>query len=162
MRRLRVIHGIQTALAGGGAFDATNCGTIPIPDPYTGSFDNLGSFVQPNQLLANLQLSYDVSPHLTLIATLANLLNTCWGGTKAAWTVGNNHICSYGLVNGAGGGLLPVGNVYNPPATVSSFARQVQFPYGTYFGAINTNTTGGSFNQTTQPFNLYFQAQIKI
>ncbi len=148
--------------AGGGAFDATNCGTLAIPDPYTGSFDNIGSFVEPNQLLANLQLSYDVSPKITLVATLANLLNTCWGGTKAAWTVGNNHVCSYGLVNGGSGGLVPVGNVYNPPATVASFPRQVQYPYGAYYGAVNTNTAGGTFNQTTQPFNFYLQAQIKI
>jgi hypothetical protein len=148
---------------GGGAYDATNCtGTFVIPNPYTGNFDNIGAFVQPSQLLGNLQLSYDVSSHVTIIATLANILDTCWGGTKAAWTVNNNHVCSYNLINGAGGGLLPVGNVYNPPATVASFANQIQYPYGAYYGAINTNTAGGTFNQTTQPFNFYLQAQIKL
>ncbi len=149
--------------AGGGAYDATNCtGTFAIPNPYTGNFDNIGSFVQPNQLLGNLQVSYDVSPHITLIATLANLFDTCWGGTKAPWTVNNSHVCSYNIINGGAGGLLPVGNLYNPPATVASFPRQIQYPYGAYYGAINTNTAAGTFNQSTQPFNVYFQAQIKL
>ncbi len=54
-----------------------------IPDTYTGNFDGLGSFTQPNNIAMNMQLSYDVSPRVQLVGTLANIFNTCWGGTTA-------------------------------------------------------------------------------
>ncbi len=149
--------------AGGGAYDATNCnGRIPIPNPYTAAYDNIGAFVQPNQLAGNLQISYDVSPRITIVGTFANLFDTCWGGTKAAWTVSNNsRICSYNILN-TGGSFGPVGNVYNPPATVASFQRLLQFPYAAYYGSVNTNTAAGNFNQTLQPFQMYFEARVKL
>ena len=148
--------------AGGGAYDATNCGgTVVIPDPYTGTFDNIGSFVQPNQLAANLQISYDVSPKVTLVATFANLVNTCWGGTKAAWTVSDSSVCSYNILNN-GGGFGPVGNVYNPPATVSDFQRLLRYPYGAYIGSVNSNTAAGNFNQTKQPFQFFLEGRIRL
>ncbi|MBV9270019.1 MAG: TonB-dependent receptor, partial [Candidatus Eremiobacteraeota bacterium] len=148
--------------AGGAPFDATNCGgTVTIPNPYTGHFDNIGSFVQPNQLAGNVQVSYDVSPKIKLVATLANVVNTCWGGTKAAWTVDNNNICSYNILNN-GGGFGPVGNLYNPPATVADFQRLLRYPYGAYFGAVNVNTAAGNFNQTKQPFQFFLEARLKL
>lgn len=148
--------------AGGGSFSATNCsGTVVIPDPYTGKFDNIGAFVEPNQLAANLQLRYDVSPKITLVGTFANLVNTCWGGTKAAWTLSDHNVCSYNLLNTAGV-VPPVGNLYNPPATVGSFARLIQFPYGAYIGATNSNTPSGNFNQTKQPFQFFLEARLKL
>ena len=55
-----------------------------IPDPFTGAYDDLGSFTQPNELMVNFQAEYDVSPRITLTAVLANIVNTCWGGTKQA------------------------------------------------------------------------------
>jgi hypothetical protein len=148
---------------GGSAYDATNCGgTVVIPDPYTKAFDNLGSFVQPNQIAANLQLSYEASPRITLVATFANLVDTCWGGTKAAWTLSNDHnVCSYNILN-TGGAFGPVGNLYNPPATVGDFQRLIQYPYGAYYGAANTNTAAGNFNQTKQPFQFFLEARIKL
>ena len=149
--------------AGGSSYDANSCAapSIVIPDPYTHAFDNLGSFVQPNELAMNLQMSYDVSPKITLVATFANLVNTCWGGTKAAWTVDNSNVCSYNILNN-GGAFGPVGNYYNPPATVADFQRLLQFPYGAYFGAVNTNTAAGNFNQTKQPFQFFMEARIKL
>lgn len=147
--------------AGGGSYDATNCGTLVIPDPYTGRFDGVGAFVQPNQILGNIQISYDVSPKITLVGTFANVLSSCWGGTKAAWTVNNHQICSYNILN-TGGGIVPVGNVYNTPATVADFQRVVQYPYAAYFGAANTNTSAGNFNQTINPFQFFLEARIRI
>ncbi len=147
--------------AGGSAYDATKCGTIPIPNPYSRVFDGIGAFVQPNQLAANLQLSYQVSPKVTIVGTFANILDTCWGGTKAAWTVDDHRVCSYNILN-TGGQALPVGNLYNPPATVADFQRVIQYPYGAYFGAANTNTAAGNFNQTTLPFNFFLEARIKL
>jgi hypothetical protein len=147
---------------GGNSYDATTCQqSVVIPDPYTGSFDNLGSFVQPNELAMNMQISYDVSPKITLVGTFANLVNTCWGGTKAAWTVGDHNVCSYNILNN-GGAFGPVGNNYNPPATVASFQRLLQYPYGAYYGAVNVNTAAGNFNQTKQPFQFFMEARIKL
>lgn len=148
--------------AGGGSFDATNCASqLVIPDPYTGVFDNIGAFVEPNELAANLQVRYNVSPKITLVGTFANLVNTCWGGTKEAWTVSDRNVCSYNLMNTAGV-VPPVGNLYNPPATVASFPRLLQYPYGAYFGATNSNTPSGNFNQTKQPFQFFLEARIKL
>jgi hypothetical protein len=100
-------------LIGSHRYDAFNCpATLVIPDPFTGVFDDLGSFVQPNELMVNFQASYDVSSRLTLTAVLANIVNTCWGGTHEAWSYSDSNICSYQTV---GNGLIPpVGNAYNP------------------------------------------------
>ena len=82
---------------GGGRYDALSCGMRigAVPDTYTGVFDPLGSFTQPNFLGLNLQLTYDVSPRLSLTGVLANIVNTCWGGTKAPWTSDNGNVCGY-------------------------------------------------------------------
>ncbi|MDQ6930460.1 MAG: TonB-dependent receptor [Candidatus Eremiobacteraeota bacterium] len=148
---------------GGGAFDATNCGTVVIPNQFTGKFDNLGSFVQPNQLAANLQISYTASPKVSIVGTFANLVDTCWGGTKAAWTLNDRNVCSYNILNvGGAPGVGALGNLYNPPATVGDFQRLIRYPYAGYYGATNTNTASGNFNQTKQPFQFFLEARIKI
>lgn len=140
--------------AGGSPYDALGCtGTIVIPNQYTGAFDQPGAFVNPTQFLMNLQLSYDVSPKVTLVGTFANLVNHCFGGSKEAWTISNNSVCSYGIINGAGA-IPPVGNVYNPGASIQKF---VQYPYGAYLGSVNVDG-----NSTVQPFNFYLEARIKL
>ena len=139
---------------GGSPFDATSCGgTITIPNPFTKNFDNLGSFRQPSQLLGNVQVRYDASPKVTLVGTFAGVLNSCFGGTKAAWTLDDHNVCSYGILNNAGA-FPPVGNVYNPGAT---FQRLVQFPYAPYLGAVNVDG-----NSTKTPFNFFLEARIKM
>ena len=45
----------------------------------------------------NMQLSYDVSPRVQLVGTLANIFNTCWGGTTAPWTSSNGNVCGYNV-----------------------------------------------------------------
>ncbi|MDQ2662456.1 MAG: TonB-dependent receptor, partial [Candidatus Eremiobacteraeota bacterium] len=134
-------------------YDATTCANvIPVPNFYTGKFDQLGAFVQPSQLLANLQMSYQVSPKLTLVGTFANVVNTCFGGTKAAWTRNDHNVCSYGIVGA--GSIPPVGNVFNPGSTIQPF---VQYPYLSNLGAVNVD--GAS---TKTPFNFFLEARIKI
>jgi hypothetical protein len=98
---------------------------------------------------------------VTLVGTFANIVNRCWGGTKAAWTVDDPNICSYNTLNG-GGAIAPVGNIYNPPATVGDFQRIVQYPYAAYYGAVNVNTAAGNNNQTKQPFQFFLEAQIRL
>ena len=104
---------------GGQAYDASNCAgalAAGIPDPVTGVFDTLGAFRQPNQLLAHLQLSYEMSPRVNLVANLANVVDTCWGGTSEPWTTGAGHkVCAYALPSTANSGFYgQAGNFYNP------------------------------------------------
>jgi hypothetical protein len=144
---------------GPNSYNATTCpGTIVIPDQYTGTFDNLGSFLQPNEIVGNLQVSYDVSNKVTLVGTFANLFSRCFGGTKAPWTYSDPNVCSYGIVNG-GGVVGPVGNVYNWSTTQQSpIQNLVKYPYGAYLGAYNDNNT----ENFKTPFNFFLEAKIKI
>lgn len=140
--------------AGGSPYDAKTCGsTIVIPNPYTGTFDQPGAFVNPSQFLMNLQLSYDVSPSVTLVGTFANIVNTCFGGSKEAWTVNDSNVCSYGINNSAGI-VEPVGNVYNPGAAIQPF---VKYPYEQYLSPVNVNAFS-----TKMPFNFFLEARLKL
>ncbi len=140
--------------AGGAGYDAMNCaGILTIPDPYTHTFDQPGAFVNPSQLLMNLQVSYDVSPKITLVGTFANIVNRCFGGSKEAWTRTDSNICSYGILNGAGL-VVPTGNVYNPGAAIQPFE---QYPYEGSLGPVNVDGTS-----IKTPFNFYLEAKIKL
>ena len=69
----------------GDRYDASTCpGFVDIPNPFTGVFDPIGAFTEPNELIANLQLSYDVSPRIQLVGQLTNIVNYCWGGSHDA------------------------------------------------------------------------------
>ncbi len=140
--------------AGGNAYDATTCGgQIVIPNQYTGQFDNLGAFRQPAQLLGHLRLSYDFTPKITGVVTLANLISTCYGGQQTAFTYyWNRNVCSYGPVfNGL---VNPVGNVYNPGDNLQTALR---YPYQPQFGTYNDLTSS-----TINPFSVYFELKLKV
>jgi hypothetical protein len=125
--RLRLAATRDTHTAAPESFNAINCGgTVAVPDPYTKVFDGLGVFHQPNEFLMHLQLTYDVSPHVSFVANVANLIDSCFGGTKAAWTgnASGNTVCGYGLPGW--GSPLPYGaNIYNPGV---AFQPEVQYP----------------------------------
>jgi hypothetical protein len=149
----RYVNSGWGGIAGVPGYDATTCGSvIPIPNVLSKHFDAMGEYVQPTQLVANLQLSYEASPKVTLVATFANLVNTCFGGSKEPWTSGNHNFCSYGLVYG--GLLPPVGNVYNPGSFVQP---SLAYPYQAALGAVNVDG-----NSTKTPFNFYIDARIKL
>lgn len=131
---------------GGSGFDYASCTGQPsggIPDPYTGKFDTIGAFSQPNNLELHLQLAYDVTKRVSLVVNLANLVNTCFGGTKTGFTV--KGACNYGLVGDgiAGGG--DVGNTYNPGSPVQPY---VNTPYQPFF--------------STSPFGVFVSARVKL
>ena len=45
-----------------------------------------------------MQFGYDVTPRVHVVATLANILNECFGGTPMPWTAAykpNNIVCAY-------------------------------------------------------------------
>ncbi len=132
--------------AGGAPFDAVNCSVsgLVIPDPYTKAFDGIGAFVNPTQATLNLQLSYELTKNITLVANATNLLNTCFGGSKVGFAVAG--ACSYGGTPG-GGSSGDIGNQYNPGAAIQPYTNT---PYLPAFGSI------------TNPFSLYVNAQLKL
>ncbi len=142
--------------AGGAPYNALTCAAAlnAIPNVFTGKFDSIGAFTSPSQLIGSLTASYDINKRVTLSLTAANLVNQCFGGTKAAWTgIGSPHVCSYesGEVSRA---YAPTGNAYNPGATFDPFARNPYFAYlGPYtMGVVNPNA----------PFSLYLNASIRL
>ena len=140
---------------GGSPFDARQCYTLgsSIPNPYTNRFDGIGSFVNPSNLAANLQMSYTASKNVTFVATFANIINNCFGGSQEPWANGGSKVCSYGLVDG-GNSFAPVGNTYNPGVTP---APQIRYPYERAYGVFNTNG-----NSTLNPFSVFVDARIKV
>jgi hypothetical protein len=139
---------------GGLPYDASTCNVLgAIPNPYTKRFDGIGDFVNPSQLVGNVQLSYEASKNVTFVATLANVLNTCFGGSNVPWANGGSQVCSYGLVDG-GNSFYPVGNAYNPGANIDP---AVKYPYQRSYGAFNTD--GSS---TKLPFSVYLDAKLKL
>ncbi len=130
--------------AGGAPYDATNCTqNLSIPDTFTNQFDGIGGFVAPNALQLHTQITYDVNKRLTLVANFANIINRCWGGTKVPFSV--NQACTYGTPTIEAGGNNNIGNAYNPGWALQP---QVASPYFPTFPAF--------------PFNMYFEARIKI
>ena len=87
--------------------------------------------------------------------TLANLLQTCFGGqhTRLYLLLEQLDVCSY--TNLIGGPCTPpVGNAYNPGANVQTFLR---YPYEPSFGVYNDQTSS-----LTEPFNAYFSLKVSI
>jgi hypothetical protein len=122
----------------------SSCGAgIAIPNRFTGRFDNVGAFTAPASLLLHTQVTYDVNKRVTLVANFANILNTCFGGTKVPWSV--SKACGYGATYGAGSGPQPAGNVYNPGNAIQPFLAT---PYDPGFAGF--------------PFNMYFEARFKL
>ncbi len=133
---------------------ATCLATLSIPDPYTGQFDAIGAFREPAQLLGNLQLSYEVTPRVTLSLALANLVQTCFGGQQTRFTyLSGSNVCLYTDLVG-GPSTPPVGNAYNPGDNVQTFLK---YPYEPYFGAYNDLSS--SLNE---PFNAYLSMKVRL
>ncbi|MDQ2865426.1 MAG: hypothetical protein M3R51_04315, partial [Candidatus Eremiobacteraeota bacterium] len=145
----------------GSPYDATQCYTanpdgshtsgaylVPIPNPASGKFDGVGAYTEPTRLTLATQLSYDINPRVTTVLTLSNIVDTCFGGTKAPWTnvpgVASNKVCSYGA-GYTGVGILPIGNNYNPGTAIQPFQAQSYYP-----------------GISALPFNAYIDFKIKL
>ena len=138
-----------TYTGGGSAYDGTSaCSySLAIPNPATGQFDSMGAFTQPSRLTLSTQLTYDLSPRIQVVATLANLVDTCFGGTKAAWTnpvgVPASRVCAYGAPND--GYTYPTSNNYNPGTPVQPAGAYSYQPY-----------------VDTLPFNVFVDVKFKL
>lgn len=140
------------AAAGAGAsspYDASSCSSVmAIPNPYTGSFDTIGQYVQPSLLTFNLQMTYEASQNATIELTASNLLYRCFGGSKVPWSAGNLG-CNYTQASPY------VGNVYNPGDAIQQLA---QSPYTPQINPIVQSNTAGA----ALPMQLYLDVKFKL
>jgi hypothetical protein len=148
----------------GDRYNASNMlGSIYIPNPYTGVFDPIGAFTQPNELIANLQLSYDVSPHIQLVGQLVNIVNYCWGGSQTPWTFSDGNICGYSNVQGTVYPVAPYGTpgaIVNPPGYPGSRIQPFRrFPYEPQLGPAIISALNGTYKT---PIQFYVTANFKI
>ena len=136
----------KTPLTPGVSCAGGTVGAIFLPDPYSNRFDNLGAFVQPAELSANLQTSYDLNPRMTLTVQAVNLYNHCF---QRGYAWDNSVTCVYS--NLPSNILAPSGNfVKNPPA-------QLRYPYGTFY-----NITEVGISSVLQPFGFFADLSIKL
>jgi hypothetical protein len=155
----------SAVIPGTNRYNATSCaGTVSIPDPYTNVFDGVGSFIQPNEFLMNLQLTYDVSPRISLTGVVANIVNNCWGGsTKVPWYSTDGNVCAYGNVAGTIYPVAPYGTpgaVVNPPGMSGSIIQPFRkYPYEPTFGP---SLAAAANTSTKTPIQFYVTANIKI
>jgi hypothetical protein len=117
-------------LAGGGG----------IPDQATGKFDQVGQFTQPALFLMHVQLTYEATKNFSLTANLANVLNTCFGGSKEPWNVSG--ACGYTVPAGGLGAIGNTGTVGAPTQPISQYAYAPFWPQ--------------------QPFNVFLTANFKL
>jgi Carboxypeptidase regulatory-like domain/TonB dependent receptor/TonB-dependent Receptor Plug Domain len=132
----------------GGVVPATQAaiGAIFLPDPYSGKFDNFGAFVQPSELSLNLQMSYDISPRVSVTFQAVNLVNACF---QRGYAWDNSATCVYSTL--PSNILAPSGNfVKNPPV-------QLKYPYGTFY-----NITEVGISSVVQPFGFFADVNIKL
>lgn len=136
----------KTPLTPGVSCPGGATGAVFLPDPYSGHFDNLGAFVEPAELTANVQASYDLTPRMTLTVQAVNLYNQCF---QRGYAWDNSVTCVYS--NLPSNILAPSGNfVKNPPP-------QLRYPYGTFF-----NVTEVGISSVRQPFGFFADLSIKI
>ncbi len=134
-------------------------GYLYIPNPQTLHFASLGSYVEPDLLTGNIQVSYDLSSKVRLSLTGANLFRSCFGGSAEPWTAAyppSPNVCGYGTngnayVSNYYNGNSPTNRTANPGG--GTIPAQLQ-SYGPSSG------NGASF--TPLPFTLFVQAQIKL
>ncbi len=127
-------------------------GAIFVPDPYTNRFDGFGTLREPSQLVANLQLSYDINPRMSLTVVANNLFNKCfqrgypWDTPTACWysSLPSNI-------------LPPNGPGTQPGAFLTTPPKQLAYPYGIWF-----NNTQVGITSARQPFQLTVNLDIKL
>jgi len=137
-------------------------GYLAIPNPFTGSMDSVGQYQQPWQFNMGALVRYDLSPTVTANLTLTNLINRCFGGSKAPWASAypaNSIVCGYGQGNGSyigpvkgqpgfGGGFFYGANAQDPANGAATSPGPFNYPFTPFFGA--------------EPFQAYLEVQIKL
>ncbi|MBV8285179.1 MAG: TonB-dependent receptor [Candidatus Eremiobacteraeota bacterium] len=157
-----------TPLAGypGQRANSTSCNSVVnIPNPYTGTFDDLNSFTQPNEFMMNMQLSYEVSPKIQVVGTVANIVNYCFAPQTEPWTFNDGNICQYGppMITGGFDPVAPytaAGSTANPPGHPGSIVSPgLKYPYAPNPGPFLASAANTSFKL---PLQFYLTANIRL
>jgi Carboxypeptidase regulatory-like domain/TonB-dependent Receptor Plug Domain len=144
---------------------ATPTGLLYIPNPQTGSFDNIGQYHNPNIMVGNIAFSYDLSPRITVNLTVANVFHTCFGGSKEPWTTAyppSTNICSYGAnsfyvsnyQNGAGFSTPGNPSSYSAAANGTTLQPWQQQSYAPGIGSVA--------GVLPPPLNAYLTFNVKL
>ncbi len=133
-----------------------------IPNPQTGMFA-FDSFLNPNSLAGNLQVTYDLTPKIKLSLLGVTLFHACFGGTSTPWSAAyppNNVICGYGAAGGPLNSTVYPANFYNGTGIndVAANKTRAAYPQSYTPGTSNNGAIGGA----PLPINLYFNATVKI
>ncbi len=140
-----------------GASLASATGFLAVPDPYNRNvFEGVGQYREPWQLNVGMQLRYDVSPKVAAVLDLANIVNSCFGGSRTAWsnTYNNNQTCLYLNNATAFTGTIPgSGFFYGASPTASAngtaaYSQVLRYPYAPSNGGL--------------PFQAYLEFNIKM
>ncbi len=147
----RYLNGLPGGATPANEYLAQTCaGTIFTPNRFTGSFDNFGQYTEPSTFTGNVALSYDIAKRVTLRATLVNVFDQCFGGTRTPW---NNQGPKVGCWYSSGG---YAGNFFNPGNSFQGSAQQ--YPYAPVFGNTFQQAYGGAAN----PFQAFFSLSAHI
>ncbi|HEY1429367.1 MAG TPA: TonB-dependent receptor, partial [Candidatus Tumulicola sp.] len=138
--------------------NGTSAGVLYIPNPQTGAFDSFGAFRQPSQLNLSMSMGYQLTPRIKANLLLANLVNTCFGGSSEPWTKQfppNSYTCgyisNYYYVSNFYNGTSPNDRGANGVGLNSAFAQS----YIPAYADTNSFVLPG-------PFNAYLQFDIKV
>ncbi len=138
-------------------------GYLYIPNPQTGQFSALGSYQNPNLLTGNIQITYDVSPKLTVTLTGTNIFHTCFGGSSEPWSSAFSpgpNVCGYVPAGGVLNSSIYPANFYNGTGINDVAANKARTPFTqSYFPTTGNN---GGIAGALQPFNFFLSARIKI
>jgi hypothetical protein len=145
--------------------DYTSCGVgttfgaaVSIPNPATGTFDRFGQFQQPWHAALNAALGYDVSSRARLTLTLANVFNSCFGGSRTPWSSAfppSSSVCSYQA------NAFYVSNFYNGTSPNDLGANDV--PLNSHFAQpFKPNYSDPNLANFSVPFNAYLQLSVRM
>jgi len=121
-----------------------------VPDAYTGRFDSLGAFKEPQRITLNLSGSYDATKNVRLNFAVTGLVDTCF---QRGYAWDDPHICVYSQLPSGGNAVGPSGNFLPLAAT----PIQYRYPYGVFNNNLNTGFIG-----TNLPVQATFDVQLRL
>ena len=153
------LHADYTSCSHALTSDGSTPGYLYVPNPQTGKFDSFGQFRQPWQFNLGAQMSYDVTPRITAKMVVANIVNTCFGGSSTSWSKfypPNGYTCAYTsntFYNGA--------NFYQGTSPYDIRANGVK--ENPYFAQPFVPSYGDPFSGNFPlALNMYFSLNVKI
>ncbi len=140
------------------AADPSTCGGSALsglpfllqPDAFTGKFDNLGAFNEPERLTVNFAGSYDLTKNVRVNFAVTGLVDRCF---QRGYAWDDPHICVYSELPSGEVGLEPAGNFVPIAAT----PVELRYPYGVFNNNLNTGFFG-----TTIPIQATAELQFRL